>query len=240
MKERTLFLVLACFLAGLTGEAILQLESQSRGVENQLLEDFRIILFLKPNLPEGRLKVVEEKLGALEGVESLRYVSAEESLEQLLEAEPELARSAAALGGNPLPASFEARPSASAMTRVARLSDEMLELSDIADVRYKPHQLRAILKAQYYGRFLRLLLNAAFCLAGFAAAAGLWSLREGAPRPRPAEAALAAGAATLGMISCALLIYPMRELAPGAWPGFFIQFMLLAGITGLFTLCPRS
>jgi cell division protein FtsX len=68
------FLVLGAVL-GLLGESLLLLRAHCLHLEAALLEDFRVLAFLKDDLDDSRRRLLEEKLRAMDGVEALRFVS---------------------------------------------------------------------------------------------------------------------------------------------------------------------
>src|SRR5580700_8906598 len=159
--------------AALAGQTLILVEGQCRRLETALRDDFRVVLFLRGPLEESKRLVLEEKLRAQPEVEDVRYVSPEEGLAALRREDPELVDSVALVGENPLPGAFEVRPASEALPRLAAWIESAEGLADWSDVRWKPAQLRAILRARLYGHWLRLILSTLFCAA---AALALWAL----------------------------------------------------------------
>lgn len=237
--------LLVGLVAGLGGETLLFLQRQCRVVEESLRDDFRVLLFMRADLGEGKQKVLEEQLRALPDVDDVRAVSRQEQLSALKKEDPELVESVALIGDNPLMPAFEVRFNESGVSRVSQWIMKASALADFADVRYKPAQIQAILQAQFYARFLDLALAALVCLGAALALAGIWSAgRSGALLRR--EGALAAGLTAAGCVAgaglvCAMVL-PLRALAPWwGWPPVAGQAALLAGASAAgWVLCARS
>lgn len=240
-RSKLLLAFLLGLIAGLGGETLLFLQSQTARVAYSLRDDFRVLLFLKGDLDDGRQKVLEEKLRALPDVEDARYVSRREALAALRREDPELVDSIALLGDSPLNPAYEVRLAGSAIGRLPQWLAEAGAVWDWADARYKGAQARAMLQAEFYGHVIDLALSAIVCLTALLALTALWSGRgQGLP---PLEALLAgAGGAAAGAALTALMVLPMRVLTPWwSWPSGARQAALLAasGIAG-WVLCRRG
>ena len=266
--KRSLWVVscLVGLIGGLGGETLLFFESQCARVEEALKDDFRILLFLKSDVDEGRRKVLDEKLLALPDVEGIRYVSSGDALAELRRRDPELAESALIVGDNPLSPAYELRLSNEGFGRVPALIAAARAVEGWADVRYKPAQVRSILQAQYCRHLLAVVFSAMLCLVLMLALAALWRAGRGAglgrsgaspveggagwgrfgwgfrfPAFSPAPLAAAAGAAA-GAGLTALIAIPIKLLTSWwAWPSLASQAVLVAGaaVAG-WVLCGRG
>lgn len=218
---------LAGLLCGTLGETLLFLEAQARRVESVLAEDFRIVAFLAADLPEAGRKELEGKLGGLPGTREVRFVSRDEALEGLRGQDPELMRSVALLGENPLQSAFEATLAPESIARAPQWADAASELPGVGDIRFKPMQAQAVVQCQFYARFLRLALSLAafFWLAGSAASLlAALRLREarGVVAGLPARVAMAGigSAGGMGLVLAAALplkASPVGWAAPALW-----------------------
>jgi len=256
--SRRRFLLIFAFglISGLIGETILFVDRQCERIENALKDDFRVVLTLKDDLDEGKQEILEDRLRALEGVEEVQRVSAEESLEAMKRDDPELVDSVGILGGNPLPVSYEVRLNDHGLGRISQWISQAEPLADWGDILYKPEQAQAILQAQFYGHLIALVIDAAVCLMALLALMVVWSRAAGEPHPHShhphaashratmwAEAypwilsgGIAAGAALLGTVLVFLLAIPMRGLNPWwIWPSGWAQLLLVA-VSSIFGL----
>ena len=235
--------VLLGLLAGLGGETLLFLERQCWRIEETLRRDFRVVLFLKGEPPETRLKVVEERLLALPDVDEVRYISARDALAALHRQEPELVDAVTLVGENPLQPAFEVRLDGEGIARLPEWIAQAEPAGDWADIRYKPAQAQALLQARFYGHFLSLVFSASLLAAGGLGLLGVWTL---ARRPRAwaalahgglraaaasaGTAAASAGGAAAGAALAALMALPMRLYTPWwAWPSGPRQLFLGLG-----------
>jgi len=207
--------------AAMAGQTLLFVEGQCARLETALRDDFRVVLFLRGPLEDSKRLVLEEKLRAQPEVADVRYVSPEEGLAALRREDPELVDSVALVGENPLPGAFEVRPSPEALPRLAAWIGSAEGLADWSDVRWKPAQLQAVLRARLYGHWLRLTLSTLLCAA---AALALWalfgSLHESQRDRRLPWAGALGGAA--GLALAALVAWPLRRdgllwAEPAAW-----------------------
>ncbi|MBI4678408.1 MAG: hypothetical protein HY748_12580 [Elusimicrobia bacterium] len=194
---------------GFTGGALLLLESHCRAFERSALRDFRVVAFLKPGLSGSALKVEEERLGCLPGVEEARSVSSDASLGALRREDPELFDSVALVGENPLPPAVELQLDSDGVARVPQLVAEAFASQEVSDVRYPGGQAAAILHARFYGHFVGVAVNAALTAAALSILGGLW-LGRGAAWP---ETIWTGVGALLGQAAAVLLALPMRAHA---------------------------
>ncbi|MDE2510447.1 MAG: permease-like cell division protein FtsX [Elusimicrobia bacterium] len=215
--------------AALAAQSLLLVEGQCRRLEIALRDDFRVVLFLRGPLEESKRDILKEKLLASPEAADVRYVSPEESLAALRRDDPDLADSVALVGENPLPGAFEVKPAPEALPRLAAWISTAEGMADWSDVRWKPAQLQAILRARLYAHWLRLTLSTLFCAA---AALALWalfgSLRGGARDGRLPWIGAAGG--TAGLALAALAAWPLRrDGLLWVWPAAWTQIAVVAG-----------
>lgn len=230
---------LAGLLCGTLGETLLFLEAHTRRIEAVLADDFRIVAFLATELPEAQRKAIGERLRALPGTEEVRFVSRDAALEDLRRQDPEVVRSVALLGENPLQSAFEAALVPEAIARAPQWADAAAQVPGVGDIRFKPLEVHAVAQCQFFNRFLRLALSlsAFFWLAG--AAAAIWaamSLREarGVVEGLPARLGMAGTGAAGGMGLILAAALPLKA-APAGWaaPTDWAQGALfVAGLLG--------
>lgn len=101
-------------------------------------QGIRVMAYLKPDLPDEDRKALADRIQALDGVESLRFISREEALVQMRQV---LRRQSSLLDGlaeNPLPDAFEIRAVESFHTleKIEDLAKQLEALSPVADVEY--------------------------------------------------------------------------------------------------------
>jgi cell division protein FtsX len=211
-KARAAWVFAFAAAVALAAQTLILVERQCRSLEAALSDDFRVVLFLRGPMDEGKRAILEEKLRALPEADDVRYVPPEEGLAAVRREDPELVDAVALVGDNPLPGAFEIKPRPQALPRLAGWLLTVQNLADWSDVRWKPAQLQAILRARLYGHWLRLALSTLLCAA---AALALWALGTTAQaRRREAAAALTAagglgGAA--GLAFSALVSWPLRR-----------------------------
>jgi cell division protein FtsX len=228
-KARAAWVFAFAASAALAAQSLLLVEGQCRRLETALRDDFRVVLFLRGPLDDAKRKILEEKLLASPEAAEVRYVSPEEGLAALRRDDPELADSVALVGDNPLPGAFEVKPAADALPRLAAWISAAEGLGDWSDVRWKPAQLQAILRARLYAHWLRLTLSTLFCAT---AALALWvlfaSLRPGARDRRLALFGALGG--TAGLALAALAAWPLRrDGLLWIWPAAWTQAAVVAG-----------
>ncbi len=212
-------------ILGLMGASLLFLENSCRSIESSLLEEFRIIAFLKPDLDEGRRLIVEEKLGALPDVAQTRFVSPQQSLDALKKEDPDLAESLALVGENPLPGAFEVRLDPEAVSRVSQWVLEAYGLTELADIRYQPVLVQAILQVQFYSRFLALVRGAALSLGVALLLGSMWL-----SGPKRAESGAGESSSEAAGVSWAVSAV---GLAMGLFSGAGLSYLLISPIRQL-------
>lgn len=232
-KSRAWWVFAFAAAAALAAQTLLLVEGQCRRLETALRDDLRVVLFLRGPLDEPKRQVLEEKLRASPDVADVRYVSPDEGLAALKREDPELVDSVAVVGENPLPGAFEVQPAPDALPRLAAWIASAQSLADWSDVRWKPAQVQAVLRARLYGHWLRLTLSTLLCAA---AALAIWtllgSLDERARDRRLAVAGALGGAA--GLALAALLAWPLRrDGLLWAWPAAWTQAALVAACAAL-------
>lgn len=229
-KARLASLFALATAAGLAGETLLLAERHCSRLEASLRDDFRVVLFTRSSLEEARAKVLEEKLRAAPEVADVRFISADEALSALKRDDPELAESVALVGGNPLPAAFEVRPTPESLTHLGAWINDAQRLADWSDLRYKPGQVQAILRLRFYARLLRMTLSTLMCIiAAIALVALSLSVR---PRRAPMLWTTAGGAS--GALLAILISWPLhRDELLWAWPQPLAQLSLLAACATL-------
>jgi len=239
-------MLILAVMAGMAGESLLLVRVQVTRFERLLSGDFRVLLFLKNDVSQSQEKVLEDKLLGLPEVGDVRFVSRDAALAALRREDPELVDSLTWMGDNPLRPAFEVRPAPGALGRFAQWLAAARGVADWADLRYRPGQVRAILQAQLYGRFLGLILSALLCAACAILAATIWWARlppavvPGTPATTAARAIPAAAGAALGMALTLAAAWPARAYLPW-WelPAAGQQLAVWAAAaftTGLFSL----
>lgn len=231
MKTSPLYHPLLTFtvglVGGLLGQSLLFMESQARKIEQTLVDDFKVVAFVKADLNAGKLKVLEEKVRALPDVESARLVSRDEALDELKRVDPDLVESVALLGENPLQPAFEVRLAAVSLARAGPWVENAYALTELEDIRYKPAQIRAILLAQFYGHFLKLVANVSLCFTIFMLAGFFGTGFSFSAAALKRAAAFPAGTLT-GMGLTYVLVYPVRNLYSWwTWPSLPNQTLLV-------------
>jgi hypothetical protein len=215
-------------MAGMAGESLLLVRTQVLRFESLLQDDFRVLMFLKNDLPESQVKIVGDKLLGLPEVREARFVSRDAALTALRRDDPELVDSVTWMGDNPLRPAFEVRPTPAALGRFDEWLERARGVSDWSDLRYRAGQVRAILQ----GHFLSLILSFLLCLACAALAAALWwTPWPGASRPTTGEGpppsdgshspslkgttfARAAAGAAVGLLLALGAAWPARQYLP--------------------------
>lgn len=228
--------------AGVLGEGLLFMQAQARRIERRLLDDFRVLAFLGSSADESRESVTAERLRALPGVESVRYLSPQRSLDELAQRDPELVQSVALLGANPLTGAFEIELSGWQVAALPQWVEAASTVSEIEDFRWSPVAARAILQVQFYARLVTLVLSLAlFCwliasawLLWVKAGAEGWAPEWGFSRAAASRVAASGGGTLLGMALVVALAYPIPDAGElRTWPSLLAQLaLLLAGMLG--------
>jgi cell division protein FtsX len=232
-KARAVWVFAFAASAAIAAQSLLLVEGQCRRLETALSEDFRVVFFLSGAPDDAKEKILEEKIRAQPEVADARFVSPDDSLAALRRDDPELADSVALVDDNPLPGAFEVKPSPESLPRLASWIDAEEGQADWSDVRWKPAQLQAILRARLYAHWLRLTLSTLFCAA---AALALWtlfgSLSAGARERRLAAFGALGGVAGLALAS--LAAWPLRrDGLLWVWPALWTQAAVVAACASL-------
>ncbi|MBI4371279.1 MAG: hypothetical protein HY552_03160 [Elusimicrobia bacterium] len=234
MKSRALWVFAFAAAAGLAAQTLLVLERQCRRLEDVLAGDLRVVFFLRSPLEESRRKIAEETLRAQPEAAEVRYVSPGQALAFLRREDPELVDAVALVGDNPLPGAFEVKPASESLSRLAAWIGAAQGLGDWSDVRWKPAQLAAALRARLYARWLRLMLSSLLCAA---AGLALWALARRLRRGGADEAALALAGAlggAAGLALGALAAWPLARAGPlWSWPPAWTQALVAAACAAL-------
>lgn len=223
------------FLAGTAGEGLLFTWAQSREIQETLSTDFRLLAFVPGDVAPERRDVIRELLEGDPDVVEARFVSKDQALAALGERDPELARSAAVLGRNPLPSAFELRLTVEGLGRLGDLARVAEKIPEISRIEYKSQQARAILEAQAYRKFVAVVLSLCLWVLALGAAylviPGLAAPEEVLRWLRDAAPAMAWGVigAALGMGAVLALSIPIRPNASfWAWPPLWGQAAVAA------------
>lgn len=241
--RRFLGLFLFGLVAGLLGEGALLMRAHCLRAEFLLLEDFRLLAFLSGEAGEGRRKLAEERLQALPATDKVRYVSPQESLAEIEADHPDIGRSVALLGDNPLPGVLEVQIRPDRFSGLDGWLKAAGAVPDVTDILYKPLQVQAITQVQFYSRYLSLLLSLAACLWALGLAWALWSAGPrlsgtrtpslaqalGSSGEAAARAAACGGGAFLGAGLSLLLAAPAAAGGLRAWPSPWLQAVLVLG-----------
>ena len=220
------------------GQSLLLLHAHCAAVDGWLRRDFRVVAFLDRGVDEVRRTVAEEKLRAIEGTSAVRFVSTADSLEELAQ-DPDLARSVAFLGENPLPGAVEVELD----ERPGRGSRWMLGgISPTGGTSIQASSGARDVQMRFYRGLLSLSLTLAAGALLFAFSSFLWLRRERGMGASAARRAVAGTGAAAGMFLVALLALPLqRRDALRAWPPAAAQAgLLLAGAASGWMLQERS
>ena len=227
-KSRAVWVFAVAALAALAVQSLLIVEGQCHRLESALLEDFRVVFFLHAPIEDAKRAVIEEKIRADPDAAEVRYVSPEQALSALKREDSDLVDSIAFVGNNPLPGGFEIRPSAEALPRLAAWIESLQAVGAWSDVRWKPAQLQAILRARLYAHWLRLVLSTMICGAAGLALWMLWISLHGHARDRRLIWAGALGGVA-GLAIAALFAWPLRrDLLLWVWPPVWTQAVVVA------------
>ena len=150
----------------LLGVYLLVLDNM-RSVLDQVGEDLSVAAYFAPGgaPTDGDLSALLEKIGALEGVGSVQYVSAEDALKQLRRSLGSEASLVEGLQRNPLPASVRIQPKADRRSagEIRALADRVAALQGVEEVRYGVEWVEG------YTRILRAVRWVGLFLGGFLA-----------------------------------------------------------------------
>jgi septal ring factor EnvC (AmiA/AmiB activator) len=230
------FLLLLGLAGGVLGQGLLVLRDHCVRMEGALVDDFRVLVFLKRDTPDSRRKVAEERLLALPQTKGVIYVSPKEGLARIESDDPGFTATVALLGENPLPQAFEAELSPEALSELEHWVSAAGEIAEVADVRYKLLQADAILQVRFYAFFLTLILCfsltawAAVCvgLSLHARSSGRSVLRLlGGEDEVLFRSGYCSGGALIGMAAASALAYPAGSETLSAVPALGWEMLLL-------------
>ena len=228
--------ILFGFLCGLGGEGFLFLQGHCAAIEQRLYSDFKLIAFLSAPV-DGKLRQsIIDGVSALDGVESVAYVGADEALGRLVKAQPGLAQ--VRLRQDILPGALEIRLRPAMLGRLAEWVVRAEAVKGIEEVRFKPLEANALLQVRFYERFLGVLTGLAWFSAAAFAAALLWIKVRSRSWPGRAaiEPAVSGCVGSLaGAAACLALAFPMRSVvplwaAPAGWGQ--LGLILTGGVIG--------
>ncbi|HAH31292.1 MAG TPA: hypothetical protein DCL44_03145 [Elusimicrobia bacterium] len=237
---RVVFLL--AFSAGLAAELLLFMRAQMNQIALILKDDFRIVVVKNGNGKETN-SAVEAGLRKIKGTLNMVFVDRETRLKKLKEDDPELVPSVLAVGGNPLPDTWEIELREEELGGVDAWRDAAWKVPGVTDIKYKPLEAYAILHALFYAHLITLGFYAAAC------ACVLMAVMVVTYRKTPANllkavkkdgvwflaGATGAGLSTLVAYS---LIYPVKYLSPlWVWSGLPWHFAIaVAGGLGAWVL----
>ena len=238
---RVVFLL--AFSAGLSAELLLFFRAQMNQIALILKDDFRIVA-VKNERGKETVSEVENGLKNIQGTLSAVFVDKEARLKKLKDDDPELVSSALAVGGNPLPDTWEIKLKEETLGGVDLWTEAAWKVPGVADIKYKPLEAYAILHALFYAHLITLGFYAAAC------AFVLMSVMILTYRKTPSglfcalkkdRIWFAGGAAGAGLSTIAAygLIYPVKYLSPlWVWPGpLWHAAVAAAGGLGAWVLC---
>ncbi len=157
---------------GISAASLLFLRAQSAAAARGISEDLKLILFLRETPSDKDRAALENRLRALDGIETVAFVTPEESLARLTRVDAELVRGLALVGPSPLPAAFEVRLSEAGIESALALLSKLDEISrPWGVVRYPSQELSALIETKFYAQTLRLVLELLGWLAVFVVAA---------------------------------------------------------------------
>lgn len=234
-KERKGYRVvfIAVFAAALLAEALLFMRAQFREIALILREDFRIVVVADekgrrdPAAFEGRLR-------ALPGTKEAAFISKAEVLKRLKEEAPDMVGAVMDIGSNPMPDTFEVELGEAALGNLNSWIEPAWKVPGVADIKYKPLEVYAILHTLFYGHYITavlalvLLSLVLMALMTLTYKNTLSGLLESARRDRNWFFAGLAAALSAVALSYAL-VYPVKYLSPlWLWPGPFAQAAIVA------------
>ncbi|HAF94497.1 MAG: hypothetical protein A2X34_06435 [Elusimicrobia bacterium GWC2_51_8] len=218
---RVVFLL--AFSMGLSAELLLFIRAQMNQIAFILKDDFRIVA-VKSERGKVTASEVENGLKNIQGTLSAVFVDKEARLKKLKEDDPELVSSVLAVGGNPLPDTWEIKLKEDALGGVDLWTEEARKVPGVADIRYKPLEAYAILHALFYAQLITLGFYAAAC-AFLLMSVMILSYRKTLSglfcALKKDSVWFAAGAAGAGLSTIAAygLIYPVKYLSSlWVWP----------------------
>jgi hypothetical protein len=238
---RVVFLL--AFSAGLAAELLLFTRAQMNQIALILKEDFRIVA-VKAEKGRETASEVEEGLKNIDGTLNAVFVGKEARLKKLKEDDPELVSSVLAIGGNPLPDTWEIELREDAIGGIDAWTEAAWQVQGVADIKYKPLEAYAILHALFYAHLITLGFYAAACAFVLLAVMVLtyrktFSGLFGALKKDSAWFFAGAAGASASALAAYGMSYPVKYLSPlWVWPGpLWHAAVALSGGFGAWGLC---
>ena len=238
---RVVFLL--AFSAGLLAELLLFIRAQMNQITFLLEDDFRIVA-VKNGRSKETVSEVENGLKNIPGTLSVIFVDKEARLKMLKDDDPELVSSVLAVGGNPLPDTWEIKLKEEAIGGVDLWTEAAWKVPGVEDIKYKPLEAYAILHALFYAHLITLGFYAAAC-ALVLMSVMILSYRKPLSglfcALKKDSVWFVAGAAGAGLSTIAAygLIYPVKYLSSlWVWPGpLWHAAVMVASALGGWVLC---
>lgn len=210
-------------------------EVQCRRLESVLREDFCVIFFVKASTPADKLKITEERLRALPDVDDVKFVSADDALDQLRREDPDLVDAIALVGDNPLSPAFEVTPAVSVLPFLPAWIDNQRAIADWTEIRWKSPQLQALMRARLFAGWLRLVLRTLLCLTvGLLLCAAAWSWEKNRELGQMSAALWGALGGALGIAAAFGAAWPLRrDDALWSWPSAWMHVVIIAAAAAL-------
>ena len=155
---------------------LLFLLRECRTIADYLKNDLEVILFLRDQTPEAKIKTLQERLTNHPWVSEARLLNKELALKQFEETHPNLKESVVFIGENPLPSSLHLRPTREGMTQLPLWNQEFSSFPEVEQIQYKSQQAKAILQMEIYIQSTQLSLLLSLCLLTLAGLLSLWRL----------------------------------------------------------------
>ena len=151
--------IITISLAILIASAFILFFVNTSEIINSWKQDLRIMAYLNPGMQKDDVTNLERNIQSLNGVQTVRFISKQEALEQLKVQMKHQSSLFENLAENPLPDSFEIRMTASigSWQKIESLAGQIESLAQIEEVEYG---------RRWFGRFVRII--SLFRLAGYA------------------------------------------------------------------------
>lgn len=228
---RVLFLIV--FAGALMAETLLFMRAQVREIALILKEDFRIVVVVNDRA-KADPAAMKEQLMALPGTKDVVFISKADRLKKIKEEDPDLLAAVANMGVNPLPDTFEAELTEAALGNVNSWVEPAWKVPGVADIKYKPLEVYAILHALFYGHYMLVALALAFvslvlmALMTVSYRNSLANFLDSMRRDRRwFYTGLGAGALAVALSYA--IVYPVKYLSPlWLWPDPLSQAAIIA------------
>jgi len=221
-------------LVFLSAEVLFFLKFQTDLLLRNLKEDFSVIVTLEDNTQSGSIEKIENKLKSLPQIYSVKFFSKKKSLDFLKNSEPEFFAQIKNLGENPMPAYFELKLSAFALSDIKGWVEKNLKgkISEISQVHYNFQNAFTILQVNFYKKFLWLVLSLLALLVILLAVVVEFSAVKKAAFSFKKSIGwiLSSIAASLtGIFLMWLWIYPINNLNPQwwSWPPLHLHLVVI-------------